>query len=215
MDPVSASMLAAGGMSLAGGLWSNISNLGESKRARQFAERMSGSAYQRAVVDMRLAGINPMLAFSQGGASTPGAPMASVDDAVGPAVASAMHARRLSEEVKLMKQQTANVSTDTRVKAGQEQLNRKLLVESEARTREHDANAELTRIGSALRLLEKPAAEQAARAASGTTGRIGALVRQLFGAGGLSPVVGGAAGAAIGRFSRPATVINRNFFPRR
>lgn len=38
---------------------------------REWQEQMSNTAYQRAVQDMRKAGINPMLAFSQGGASTP------------------------------------------------------------------------------------------------------------------------------------------------
>ena len=38
---------------------------------REWQEQMSNTAYQRAVQDMREAGINPMLAFSKGGASTP------------------------------------------------------------------------------------------------------------------------------------------------
>lgn len=45
-------------------------------QAREYATQMSNSAYQRASADMKAAGINPMLAIMQGGASTPnvGAP---------------------------------------------------------------------------------------------------------------------------------------------
>lgn len=46
-------------------------NSAEALKNRDFQERMSNTAYQRAVRDMMESGLNPMLAYSQGGASTP------------------------------------------------------------------------------------------------------------------------------------------------
>lgn len=98
--------LASGLLSAGGQAQANRTNVELADKQMRFQERMSSTSYQRGVKDMRAAGINPMLAYAQGGASSPVGAMAHVEDVVGPAVGSARQGFQMVQEMKRLKADT-------------------------------------------------------------------------------------------------------------
>jgi hypothetical protein len=100
MEPISMGMAALGGSVL-----SNLVGAQQAGRQRDFQERMSSTSYQRAVADLKAADLNPMLAYGQGGASTPSGAMPNISDMSG-AVSTALQAKQIDAQVKQLVSQS-------------------------------------------------------------------------------------------------------------
>lgn len=100
----------AAGASLIGGIFQNKSNQAVSAKQMAFQKQMSNTQYQRGMHDMKKAGLNPMLAYKQGGASAPagaGIPMKNIAEGVPNAVNSATMLQRSRAEIDNLKSNAA------------------------------------------------------------------------------------------------------------
>jgi hypothetical protein len=100
---------ASAAASLYGGLKRNEQQTQAASAQQAFQQEMSGTAYQRAMADMKAAGLNPMLAAKLGGASTPSGAMPNLIDAFTPAAQTYQQAYSAESQASLQRAQETQV----------------------------------------------------------------------------------------------------------
>lgn len=117
MAAVNPTALIGSGAAMGGQIMANEANAKQAAKNRDFQRDMSSTAHQREVIDLRAAGLNPILSGTGGsGASTPSGATAQMQDVVGPAISSALSI------MKTMAETQKTISETMPIKLNQQKL---------------------------------------------------------------------------------------------
>lgn len=140
------------GDALTGGAISNAKAVADTNQAQiaqadkqmAFQERMSNTSWQRGMEDMGKAGLNPMLAFSQGGASAPSGAQASLTAGrpgdIGAGLASS------AKTFATMSADLGNTKSQTNLNVANQEVAENTVQKIQANAKESEANAEYRRV---------------------------------------------------------------------
>lgn len=108
-----AAAFTAGALDFGGAYYANRFSAGQSRKARNFALYLDNTKYQRGVKDLKLAGLNPMLAYTQG-VKTAGTANQASGTSPSSAGSSAVAAMRVAADLKHIRAATQKLESEKR-----------------------------------------------------------------------------------------------------